>query len=197
MMKIKQPFMGLVVIGALLLSACSHNPKNSATDGYGKEGDYADEEGAKVGKSSAGDKLSENDATPSTIAKLSESAANNKCVAAKLVGGVEQHVYFEYDRDSISSEGLKAVQLQGDYLLRHKNARIRIEGNTDDRGSREYNVALGSRRANSVVRELKQQGVSEKQIQTVSYGAEKPAALGDTETAYSCNRRVDIVFEAN
>ncbi len=72
--------------------------------------------------------------------------------------------------------------------------RVRLEGNTDERGSREYNIGLGERRAQAVRRALMLQGVADAQITTVSYGEERPAVTGHTEEAWSRNRRVDIVY---
>lgn len=118
-----------------------------------------------------------------------------KCIPSNPRGGVEQHVFFNFDRSSVTSADLTAVKNQAKYLLAHPNAKARIEGNADDRGSREYNIALGARRAKAVIALLKQEGVPANQCTIVSYGAEKPAAKGETEAAYHCNRRVDIVYE--
>ncbi len=73
-------------------------------------------------------------------------------------------------------------------------ARVRLEGHTDERGSREYNIGLGERRAQAVRRALLLQGVAEAQITTVSYGEERPAAEGNDEAAYAQNRRVELVY---
>jgi hypothetical protein len=78
----------------------------------------------------------------------------------------------------------------------HKNRKPRIEGSCDERGSREYNLALAQRRADSVKRALTLLGVPARQIQTVSFGAEKPKASGQSETAYALNRRADLVYDA-
>ena len=79
--------------------------------------------------------------------------------------------------------------------MQHPEKHVAIEGNTDIRGSREYNIALGQRRANAVQNILRIQGVQASQIRTVSYGAEKPIAYGNTEAAYSLNRRDDLRYE--
>ena len=86
--------------------------------------------------------------------------------------------------------------MQAGYLVSHPNAKIRLEGNADDRGSREYNVALGWRRAQAIAHILKQQGVSVGQMELVSYGKEHPAVVGETEEARSLNRRVELVYES-
>lgn len=105
--------------------------------------------------------------------------------------------YFDFDSDTVHPDDVAAIQAHGQYLLKHPNARILLEGNADVRGSREYNIALGQRRANAVSRILLMQGVPRNQVRTISYGAEKPAALGHTEADYQLNRRVDIRYEAN
>ena len=86
--------------------------------------------------------------------------------------------------------------MQANYLASHPNAKIRLEGNTDDRGTQEYNIGLGWRRDQSVARILQQQGVSPKQIQMVSYGKLRPAVPGENEKAWGLNRRVNMVYKA-
>ncbi len=130
------------------------------------------------------------------LTELSREAATDKCHPAKAQGGVEQHYYFEFDKSIVNPSEIASLKTQANYLHSHPTAKVRVEGNTDDRGSREYNVALAARRANAVISILEQEGISKKRIHMVSYGAEKPAATGETEEAYRCNRRVDLVFIA-
>jgi peptidoglycan-associated lipoprotein len=102
-------------------------------------------------------------------------------------------IYFDYDSSEIRSEYLPVVAAHAGYLVKYPNARVRLEGHTDERGSREYNIGLGERRAQAVRRALTLQGVAESQIATVSYGEERPAAAGSSESVYAQNRRVEIV----
>ncbi|HET9695176.1 MAG TPA: peptidoglycan-associated lipoprotein Pal [Steroidobacteraceae bacterium] len=102
-------------------------------------------------------------------------------------------VYFDYDSSEIKPEYDAIVTAHAGYLARYKSARVRLEGNTDERGSREYNIGLGERRAQTVRRALLLQGVQEGQITTVSYGEERPVAEGSDESAYARNRRVELV----
>jgi peptidoglycan-associated lipoprotein len=102
-------------------------------------------------------------------------------------------VYFTYDSSEIQSEYLPVVAAHAAYLTKYPAARIRLEGNTDERGSREYNIGLGERRAQSVRKALMLQGVADSQITTVCYGEERPAAEGHDEAAYAQNRRVVMV----
>lgn len=103
-------------------------------------------------------------------------------------------IYFDFDQSTIRAEFVDVVNAHGRYLARNKDKRVRLEGHADERGSREYNIGLGERRAQSVRRMLKLQGVSDSQIATVSYGEERPAVEGHNESAWARNRRVEIVY---
>ncbi len=116
--------------------------------------------------------------------------------ANRLKAPFNQAYYFGYDSFDVKSEDVESINVQANYLVAHAGAKIRLEGNTDERGSREYNVALGWKRARAVAAVLKQQGVKDAQIAVVSFGKEKPIALGHDETSYSKNRRVDLIYES-
>ena len=103
-------------------------------------------------------------------------------------------IYFDFDRDTIRSEFESVVVAHARYLRSNGNARVVLQGHTDERGTREYNLALGERRANSVKRFLEVQGVSPSQVEVVSYGEERPAARGASDDAYEQNRRVVFAY---
>ena len=103
-------------------------------------------------------------------------------------------IYFEYDRSDVPGQYNDILAAHGRYLSSNQNAQVRLEGHADERGSREYNIGLGERRAQAVRRILMLQGASAEQLSTVSYGEERPAALGSNEEAYTLNRRVEIVY---
>ncbi|MCH9756273.1 MAG: peptidoglycan-associated lipoprotein Pal [Gammaproteobacteria bacterium] len=103
---------------------------------------------------------------------------------------------FSYDSSAVASQYVASIKAQAKYLNTHPSARIMLAGNTDERGSREYNVALGERRAKSVAHMMRMSGVSKNQIRVVSYGKEKPANLGHSDEARAQNRRVELIFEA-
>lgn len=103
-------------------------------------------------------------------------------------------VYFEFDRSDIPSEHLDTLDAHARYLVEHPNVKVRLEGHADERGSREYNIGLGDRRAQAVRRILLFQGVANDQVTTVSYGEERPAVDGHDSEAYAQNRRVEIVY---
>jgi peptidoglycan-associated lipoprotein len=105
-------------------------------------------------------------------------------------------VYFDFDSSQITGAGTDVVAAHAKYLAAHSGTRVRLEGHTDERGSREYNIGLGERRAQAVRRALLLQGATDAQISTVSYGEERPAVSGHDEAAWSKNRRVEIVYLA-
>ena len=106
----------------------------------------------------------------------------------------KRSVYFDYDSNAVKDEFRPIVQAHSRYLTDKRDSRIRIEGNCDERGSREYNLALGQRRAESVKKVMTVLGVSDGRIETISFGEEKPAATGHDESAWSKNRRADIKY---
>ena len=103
-------------------------------------------------------------------------------------------IYFEYDSDAILPEDQELITAHASYLSAHPEQMVTLEGHADERGSPEYNIGLGDRRAQGVKRAFELQGVGSQQITVVSYGEEKPAAEGHSEAAYRLNRRVEIVY---
>jgi len=103
-------------------------------------------------------------------------------------------VFYSYDRSEITPEGKKLVEAHAQYLRAHPETKVRIEGNADERGSAEYNLALGQRRADSVMSMMTLLGIPKDRIETVSFGKEKPKATGHEESAWSANRRSDILY---
>jgi len=106
----------------------------------------------------------------------------------------KRSVYFEYDSFTISDKYKPIVEAHAKYLAANRNARVTLQGHADERGSREYNIALGQKRADAVKRSITLIGVQETIIETVSFGKEKPKALGHDEASWAENRRVDIIY---
>lgn len=106
----------------------------------------------------------------------------------------KRSIYFSYDGFMVEPEFQPIVEAHVRYLMTHPDARVILQGNTDDRGSREYNIALGARRAEAVKQAMVVLGVPAGQIETVSFGKEKPKAHGADEASRAENRRVDIVY---
>ena len=103
-------------------------------------------------------------------------------------------IYFDTDRYNIDSVDAAALQAQAQYLAQYPNLTITVEGHADERGTREYNLALGERRANAAKNYLQSVGVAANRVQTVSYGKERPVALGSDEGAWARNRRAVSVI---
>ena len=104
-------------------------------------------------------------------------------------------IYFEYNMSEIDAEGKEILENHAAYMAAYPDVHVVLEGHADERGSREYNIALGERRAQSVRRSLLFQGVSDKQVETVSYGEERPAFLSHDEESWRQNRRVELVYK--
>jgi peptidoglycan-associated lipoprotein len=103
-------------------------------------------------------------------------------------------VYFDFDSFLVKAEFQPVVEAHGRFLATNKARHIVVEGNTDERGGREYNLALGQKRADAVRERLKLLGVTDAQVESVSFGKEKPVATGSTEDAWAQNRRADIKY---
>jgi peptidoglycan-associated lipoprotein len=106
----------------------------------------------------------------------------------------ERSVYFDFDDFSIKSQYTALIERHGKYLISQPTLAIKIEGNADERGSSEYNLALGQKRAQAVLRALKLYGVNDAQMEAVSWGKERPKASGHDEAALAQNRRADLVY---
>jgi peptidoglycan-associated lipoprotein len=172
-----QRILVVMLMACLGLAGCgSKHPKVSAPPPASEVGAGSGSTGAGSGANAAGQNGDDETAGPQ--------------------GGVlaKRLIYFDFDSSEIKGEGTDIVGAHAKYLATNPAARVRLEGHTDDRGSREYNIGLGERRAQSVRRALLLQGATEAQISTVSYGAERPAVAGHDEAAWAKNRRVEIVY---
>ena len=105
-------------------------------------------------------------------------------------------VYFDYDQSTILEQDRPILEAHAQYLSQNPGAAVTLEGHTDERGTREYNLALGERRATSVRQFMSLLGASGQQLRTVSYGEERPAARGNNEEAWAQNRRVEIIYRS-
>lgn len=108
--------------------------------------------------------------------------------------GVEHVVYFDYDSFVVRADARPVIESHARFLQANKQRKANLEGHTDERGGREYNLALGQKRAEAVRQALSLLGVSENQLEAVSYGKEKPAAQGSSEADLAKNRRVEIRY---
>ena len=126
----------------------------------------------------------------STVAPVVSSNANVQGVAPAGVNVV----YFDYDSFTLKPEARAVLERNAAHLQANKKFKVQLEGHTDERGGREYNLALGQKRAETVRRALTLLGVSDAQVEAVSFGKEKPAAAGADEAAYAKNRRGEIKY---
>ncbi|MFO7788354.1 MAG: peptidoglycan-associated lipoprotein Pal [Halospina sp.] len=162
----------------------SDTEQQSDADADSSDADSSDAYGAGDGSG-----VSEEDMTAEERAEKSLEEAKEKAMQAASA------IYFDFDSSEIRRESQSILEAHAAYLAEDDDASVVLEGHTDERGSREYNMALGERRAESVARFLRVNDVSEEQIETVSYGEEKPAVEGDDEEAWAENRRVEINYE--
>jgi peptidoglycan-associated lipoprotein len=164
----------LMVVASLALAGCGNKPKPDANAGANtSQNSGADSSGV------GGAQASEEGA---------EAPGPMEGILAKRT------IYFDFDSSEIRGEGTDIVAAHAKYLASNAGLKVRLEGHTDERGSREYNIGLGERRAQAVRRALLLQGAAESQVSTVSYGEERPAAAGSDEAAWTKNRRVEIVY---
>jgi peptidoglycan-associated lipoprotein len=172
----------LVAAAALILSACHGKPPQPSpqTNTQVPANQGAESSGANAGNANGANGANANEGQ--------DAQGPNEGLLAKRT------IYFDFDSSEIKGEGTDIVGAHAKYLSTHSSVHVRLEGNTDERGSREYNIGLGERRAQAVRRALLLQGASDAQISTVSYGAERPVDAGHDEAAWAKNRRVEIVY---
>src|SRR5262249_52490373 len=143
-----------LIVGLVLLAACSQNPSTNANAGGGGSGAGA--------------------ATQVTLGS-----------AADFQQNVGDRVFFDFDKSAIKPEGRTTLQRQAEWLKKYPNVPVTIEGHCDERGTREYNLALGERRATAVRNALVALGIPAARMKTISYGKERPAVLGSNEAAWA------------
>lgn len=132
----------------------------------------------------AGSATSESRVGSLDLSKVPEVGAGN--------AGLPRIVYFDFDSYVVTSSARNVIDANAKYLNADRSRRLMVEGHTDERGGREYNLALGQKRADAVVRSLALLGVPESQTEAVSYGKERPAATGNDESAWAKNRRAEL-----
>jgi len=172
----------IAAIMAIALAACSSSPTTAPVeDKSAAVGTSADTSGASTsGTSTSG--------VSGTATGAQSPLKDPRNILSK------RNVYFEYDSFVISEQYKPIVEAHAKYLVANRSARVTLQGNTDERGSREYNIALGQKRADAVKRMLTLMGVQEIQIETISFGKEKPRREGHDEASWAENRRVDIIY---
>jgi peptidoglycan-associated lipoprotein len=170
-MRVSQLLGFIVVILLALVAGCS-STGDTNTEGSVVDDQSMVNEGVVGSESSAGSSLED----------------PNSQLARRVI-------YFDYDSSEIAPEDRQLISAHAAYLAANGGLRVTLEGNADERGSAEYNIALGDQRAQSIRRAFELQGVMPEQLTTVSYGEEKPVAEGHSEDAWRLNRRVEIVYQ--
>jgi peptidoglycan-associated lipoprotein len=160
----------------LLAAACASHDTNGPESAASNDSGRASQSSSTAGR-----------ATPGGAGSVNGSATAD----AALPSG---SVYFDFDSNDVKEQYQPVIQAETRYLTQHPSAKLRIEGNSDERGSREYNLALGQRRAEAVKHVMTVMGAAGRAIETVSFGEEKPAAQGHDEMAWAKNRRDDFRF---
>ena len=174
-MQLNKVLKGLMLaLPVIAVAACSShkNNNNDQTDGMGADGAYGSGNGMNGGNMSSDEQAR---------LQMQQLQQNNI-------------VYFDLDKYDIRSDFAQMLDAHAAFLRSNPSYKVTVEGHADERGTPEYNIALGERRANAVKMYLQGKGVSADQISIVSYGKEKPAVLGHDEAAYSKNRRAVLVY---
>jgi peptidoglycan-associated lipoprotein len=164
---------GLVAASLVLLASCSKAP-GSASGGAGEDGGL----------------------TAHGLGQSSRFAGQEPGESYTTQVPHNQIYLFSYDDSNLAQKYVPSVNAQADYLKSHPGSRILLAGHTDERGSREYNIALGERRANTVAELMRMAGVSRQQVRVVSYGKERPVYFGHDDESHKQNRRVELIYEA-
>jgi peptidoglycan-associated lipoprotein len=191
----------LVSVGLMGLAGCNlagKNAKNSdASVASGVPGNTAANASAQTyGLNGSSDISGQDGSTASGATLADNAAAGSDGYAVNSTKAPEnQTYYFGFNSYTVNHKDLPAIYAQANYLVQNPTSRVRLEGNTDDRGSREYNIGLGWRRDKAVQSVMEQQGVASNQIAMVSYGKERPAVVGDNPADWALNRRVNLVYE--
>ena len=165
--------LGLVAASIVLLASCSKNP-GSADGGSYNEGDTS----------------------AHGLGQFTRFAGQEPGESYTTQAPHNQRYLFSYDDSNFAHKYRPSLNAQSEYLRSHPGARVLLAGHTDERGSREYNIALGERRANTVADLMRMAGVGRDQMRVVSYGRERPANFGHDEASHLQNRRVELTYES-
>ncbi|AGA35004.1 18K peptidoglycan-associated outer membrane lipoprotein; Peptidoglycan-associated lipoprotein precursor; Outer membrane protein P6; OmpA/MotB precursor [Thioalkalivibrio nitratireducens DSM 14787] len=182
----------LVLLMASVLAACAQ-PKREMTDAERAAAEAAAAAAAAEAEAAAAEERARREAEAAGIGVDRDLRADPLDDPRSPLA--ERLVYFDFDRDTVRPEFIPMLEAHARYLSQHSGARLRLEGHTDERGTREYNLALGERRAQAVRRIMTLNGARDSQLDVISYGEEMPVAFTQTEESWAKNRRVELVYE--
>ena len=169
---IRMRYLVITALMSSLILGCSSSPKKDGDAAAGGQAGGSDQRfGADTSGGASGDPLTDPNSPLS-----------------------QRVVYFEFNSSEVSAEDRSIISAHAGHLANNANVAIILEGHADERGSREYNIALGERRAKAIQQLMLLQGVAQNQIQVISFGEERPVALGHEEESWSLNRRVEILY---
>jgi len=176
---------GVLLILSVFITSCGEavKPDDNSSDANNTDGSGAQNDGAAAGGIGAGGGIGGTSLEGGKLVSYEKGAINDP-----------NNVYFSFDSNTVDDEYIESVKHHGRYLSFNAGASVRLEGHADELGAREYNVALGERRAISVKQIMLYEGASNDQITVISYGEEKPIEFGHDEESMSLNRRVEIVY---
>lgn len=178
----------LIAIPALVLTACGAT--SDSQDGKSETTNTAAETTQTQVADATSDVNSQVEIGVVEVEKTAEELLQEKYDELRQ----EQTIYFDYDKSKVEASYLELLQAHADYLIKNPMAKVMIEGHCDERGTPEYNIALGERRAKAISQYLQSLGVTASQMTTVSYGEEKPVDLSRTDEGFSKNRRAVLVY---
>jgi peptidoglycan-associated lipoprotein len=182
-------FFAVLLASVMVLSACSSVQLD-------KKAPVEDRTGSSAATTSSNDSAKTGAANDgSADSRAGDKNAQNTDPLNDATGMLaKRSVYFDFDSYVVKDEFKPVIEAHSQYLIKNANRKIVIQGNTDERGGSEYNLALGQKRAEAVRRALNLLGVADSQIEAVSFGKEKPKATGSNEAAWAENRRADIAY---
>ena len=175
-----------------LVTACAGPSKSTVDDGAAQNSSQGSGQGSGQDGGAASSGVGDSGLGQGAVTGGDATAGN--ALGGPAASQENRIIYFEFDRFDIKPEYNAILQAHARYLSSNPGTRVRLEGHADERGSREYNIGLGEKRAQSVRNVLLLQGGSSSQIVTVSFGEERPAVIGSDDEAWSLNRRVEIVY---
>ena len=176
---------GIAALGLLLLAGCTaqDEPIDNQTDQSINDFQQGDGTAIPIADDAAATALEQETLTAQQLLEEQDSAISSRVI------------YFDYDSAKVSDDSMVLLEAHGEFIAANGDVNVTLTGHADERGSREYNIALGDRRALSVRRILLFQGASSGQIESISYGEEQPAVMGHNEDAWSKNRRVELMYQ--
>lgn len=188
--------MNKIVISGLLLSllaACAPNPPKPVPPVDTSAADAAAKKAAE--EAAAAKKAADEAAAKKAADEAAARKAADEAAASNMLPNVATSVYYPFDVDAVQETDKPAIQAHAKYLADHAGRKMRVEGNADERGSNEYNLSLGQRRADGVKKMLELGGARADQVEAASLGEEKPKVTGHNEEAWSQNRRSDMGYK--